>query len=419
VITRIEAANYRCFEQISVGLSEFCILAGANGSGKTTLLDIPVLLGDILRSRHMVTAFTERIWGRGARVSSLNEITYRSQGGCFLLGIEARLPEHLAFIFAGSSSFSHIRYEIQMVKEEDEQLVVSSEGLFVFSPDARDEKRGIVGERGEKEERGKRWILKREPSRGESAKVLFCPEIGDVREREAEIDRTVAAFPRLQYESRAEYQASRWFLDRLLGGVVFFEPTWSELRKASPPGLPKELMPMGENLPWLALQLQKQDPERFAAWNDHLRMALPQLSSLCVREREEDHHAYFRMEYEGGFEVTSSGLSEGTLRILALTLLAYLKEAPWLLVIEEPENSIHPRAIEAIMQSLRSLYDRQVWVSTHSPVVLAGARLEELLITRLERQGVARVVAGREHPRLSQWKGAIDLGSLFATGVFE
>jgi len=90
-----------------------------------------------------------------------------------------------------------------------------------------------------------------------------------------------------------------------------------------------------------------------------------------------------------------------------------------LLVVEEPENSIHPQAIDTIMQSLRSLYDEQVWISTHSPVVLAGAKVSELVITRLDRSGAATVIPGSEHPRLAQWKGAIDLGSLFATGVFE
>lgn len=190
--------------------------------------------------------------------------------------------------------------------------------------------------------------------------------------------------------------------------------------RASPPGLKsKPLLSSGENLPWLALRLQEEAPERFAAWVAHVRTALPQITGISVREREDDHHAYFRVQYEAGFEVTSSGLSEGTLRILALTLIAYIDDAPRLLVVEEPENSIHPQAIDTVVQSLRSLYDRQVWVSTHSPVVLASTRLSELLITRLARSGAASVVPGEKHPRLATWKGAIDLGSLFATGVFE
>ena len=48
---------------------------------------------------------------------------------------------------------------------------------------------------------------------------------------------------------------------------------------------------------------------------------------------------------------------------------------PRLLVTEEPENGIHPRAIETVVQSLGMLYDSQVWVSTHSPIVLAHTEL--------------------------------------------
>lgn len=429
MITRIDATNYRCFERMGVPLTGFCVVAGANGSGKTTLLDIPVLLGDILRSRNIAGAFIERLLGRGARAGSLSEVPFRAQRESFTIGVEARLPAAIANALVEASVAAvqrdeskwptHIRYELRLEIEDDHQLTVRNEYLFAF-PHSEGYEAGRLPMQGENVEQNDwRLILTREAQSQQTSEATFRPELKGARERRAQVDRTVAALPRLQYESESEFPAGRWLLDLLLNDVVFFDPKWSELRKSSPPGLPKNLMGTGENLPWLALRLQKRDPQRFADWVAHVRTALPQITSISVREREEDHHAYFRVEYEGGFEVTSSGLSEGTLRILALTLVAYLDGAPSLLIIEEPENSIHPQAIETIMQSLRSFYDQHVWVSTHSPVVLAEARLDELLITRLERSGSATVVAGREHPRLSKWKGTIDLGALFATGVFE
>lgn len=94
--------------------------------------------------------------------------------------------------------------------------------------------------------------------------------------------------------------------------------------------------------------------------------------------------------------MTSSGLSDGTLRILALTLLPFLGEEvmPGLLVTEEPENGIHPRAIETVVQSLGSLYDSQVWVSTQSPQVLAHTDLSDVLVARIEGDGSVSVVPG-------------------------
>jgi predicted ATPase len=425
MITRVEASNYRCFERLGVATDAFQVLAGANGSGKTTLLDIPVLIGDLARSRNVAAAFMERILERGARASSLGDLSFRSQQGSFVLAIEAKLPDAVRQRLLDASTAAvrrtverrptHIRYEIRLAVDDAHQLEVKNEYLFVFPLTAAYEagRLPVQGENAMQD--GWRFIIRR----AYGSDVAFRPETRGARERLAQLDTTVMAFARMPFEGEAEFGAARWLLNLLMNELVFFDPKWTDLRRASPPGLPQRLMPSGENLPWLAMLLKKEKPDQFAAWIDHVRTALPQISSIEAREREEDHHAYFRVGYEGGFEVTSSGLSEGTLRILALTLVAYIQDAPRLLIVEEPENSIHPQAIETVMQSLSSLYESQVWVSTHSPIVLADRKLTELITTKLERSGAVRVIPGPEHPRLAAWKGAIDLGSLFATGVFE
>ena len=411
MITRIDATNYRCFERLGLPLSDFCVIAGANGSGKTTLLDIPVLLGDLLRSRNVAGAFMERLLGRGARAGSLAEIPFRAQRESFSIGIEARLPDAVRESLVREATVgvqrdpakwhSHLRYELRLQIDAAHQLLVQNEYLFAF-PKSADYEAARLPVQGENVNRQDwRFILRR----AYGSDTVFRSETKRAKDRETPVDDTLTAFARLQYESESDFIAARWLLDLLLDGVLFFDPKWGDLRKASPPGLPKALMASGENLPWLALRLQQTDPERFADWVGHVRTALPQIAGISLHEREEDHHVYFRVRYEGGFEVTSSGLSEGTLRILALTLVAYLDDAPQLLVVEEPENSIHPQAIETVMQSLRSLYDRQVWVSTHSPVVLADARVPELVVTRLDRSGTATAIPGPEHPRLANGRG--------------
>ena len=445
MITRIDATNYRCFEDLGITFGEFAVIAGANGSGKTTLLDIPLLIGDLLRSRNVAHAFLGRILGRGARATSLSELTFRSERNSFTLGIEALLPNEIQrqLVDAATASIrdtpekhpTHIRYELRLEVKDGHQLIVRNESLFVY-PASEDYESGRLPIQGENSEtKDWRFILEREVLRdSETDAAIFRTETmgkkvdpryrrADVdkapRELRAEVDLTITALPLLQYQSEADFPAGRWFFNLLLSGALFFDPKWPEIRRAAPPGLERTLIASGENLPWLAQNLKNSDHERFGWWVSHVQTALPQIAIIEVIEREEDHHAYFRVTYEGGFAVTSSGLSEGTLRIMALTLVAYLPNAPALVVIEEPENSIHPQAIAAIMDSLRSLYDQQVWLSTHSPVVLADSQLSELIITRLDRSGAASVVRGEEHPRLVDWKGAIDLGSLFATGVFE
>src|SRR5262249_19572009 len=110
----------------------------------------------------------------------------------------------------------------------------------------------------------------------------FRPEGGRAK-RSAQIDESLPALLRIQVENKAEFPASTWLLNLLLDGVVFFDPTWGKLRSPSQPGLKrKPLLNSGENLPWLALRLQEEAPDRFAAWVAHVRTALPQITGISV-----------------------------------------------------------------------------------------------------------------------------------------
>jgi hypothetical protein len=56
-------------------------------------------------------------------------------------------------------------------------------------------------------------------------------------------------------------------------------------------------------------------------------------------------------------------------------------------------------------------------LATHSPVVLSVARPEQVLCFARTPEGATDIVRGSEHPRLREWKGETDLGTLFASGV--
>ena len=110
-------------------------------------------------------------------------------------------------------------------------------------------------------------------------------------------------------------------------------------------------------------------------------------------------------------------LSDGTLRMLALTLLAYVRDPAKLVLIEEPENGVHPRAVETVIQSLSSVYDGQIFCATHSPVVLSLIRPDQLLCFGKTASGAVDVARGTDHPELETWRTGLHLGDLFAMGV--
>ena len=423
MITRIEATNYRCFERLDVDLQSFAVLVGANGAGKTTLLDIPGLLGDCLEQQNIGQAFITRQNNKPPRCSTLNELVFGGQGSHFILSVEAQLPENVIQVLLPIQSgpvqndperwLRYIRYEVRFEIFNQRELVVGSEHLFLFSRKNAPSRNGIRIHGDFSGQTGWRTILKRES--GTDA-VFRAETQKNAKSKPMHIQASMLALPKLKFESADDFPAASWFHDLLSQRSVFYQPDLSLLQSACAPGLPKEIMGNGANLPWLALDLQ-QDENRFSMWVEHVQTALPQVSGIRVKEREEDHHAYFIITYNGGYEITSSGLSEGTLRILALTILPYLVNLPFLIITEEPENGIHPRAIETVLQSLSSVYDSQVLVSSHSPVVLAQSKLDQILCARLAENGSATIVPGINHPQLKDWQGQIDLGALFAAGV--
>jgi predicted ATPase len=188
------------------------------------------------------------------------------------------------------------------------------------------------------------------------------------------------------------------------------------IRKASPPGQVRGFKPDGSNLPWVIDSLQKA-PDRFQDWIAHLRTALPDINDIRTVERPDDRHRYLVLCYEGGLEVPSWVASDGTLRLLALTLPAYLPDLKGVYLIEEPENGIHPRAVETMFQSLSSVYDAQILLATHSPVILSIAEANEVLCFAKTPEGATDIVLGSEHPALREWRGETNLGVLFAGGV--
>src|SRR5262249_49205337 len=248
--------------------------------------------------------------------------------------VEARLPANIVNTMANRSAASmaervptHLRYEVRLEIFNNE-LQVQEEYLFLFSEQDKHRPTGGVPLQGPAlaARRGRtRRSTQSVIHRGRGEATAFTPEtttrgprIPDFRVPASQLSLgAVPAAPDL-------FPSPLWLAQLLREGAVFFDPDWPRLRPAAAPGDPVRLLPSGRNLPWLVLQLQTRDPDRFAFWVDHVRTALPQVAAIEAIEREEDHYAYLAVEYAGGYRVTSSGLSEGTLRILSLSLLPYL-----------------------------------------------------------------------------------------------
>ena len=77
--------------------------------------------------------------------------------------------------------------------------------------------------------------------------------------------------------------------------------------------------------------------------------------------------------------------SDGTLRVCDI-LLGLLRESTSVLLIEEPETAVHPGLLHKLLNVIDSYtLDRQIIVSTHSPIVLNECSPTDLRL--VERKG--------------------------------
>jgi predicted ATPase len=386
MITLVEALGYRCLRHVSQPLGPFHVLVGPNASGKTTFLDVIAFLGQLMSED--VEAVV------GERTSNFYDLLWQRTGHQFELAIEAKIPATFLDLLAERDT---VRYEITLgIDPESQELGIQKEAVYL------DPKTALQGTRC--------VVLKT------AGQDIFSSEV-DAKEGPfpLKLGPRNSALRNLPSDE-SKFPVSLWLRDLLATGVQQITLNSLLLRRPSPPGQARTFKPDGSNLPWVIADLERRSPERKSQWIAHLQTSLPDLEDISTIERPEDRHRYLVIRYRGSLEIPSWMVSDGTLRMLALTLPAYLPDLGGIYLIEEPENGIHPRAIETVYQSLSSVYGAQVLLATHSPIILNLVEPEQVLCFSKTPEGATDIVRGSEHPALA-WRKETNLGLLFAAGV--
>ena len=218
-------------------------------------------------------------------------------------------------------------------------------------------------------------------------------------------------------EDEKNFPVSTWLRETLVNGTQKLILNSLAIRKTSRPGQGRLFKPDGSNLPWVIESLRESAGENYRHWIEHLQTALPDLVDVLTTELPDTRHRFLQLLYKDNLKVPSWMASDGTLRMLALTLPAYLPDFEGIFLIEEPENGIHPMAMETVFQSLKVVYGAQLLLATHSPVILGCAEAEDILCFKKTNGGATDIVAGPDHPALRQWQGTMNLSDLYASGV--
>jgi len=398
---RIEASGYRCLRSVKQSINPFEILIGSNASGKSTFLDVIAFLGTLVSGgleaavEQRTANFHDLVWGRDA--------------DRFSLAVEAVIPEDRRFVpsippidFVASD---RIRYEVGVrIDVSTEKLEIEKERVMVY--------RAGVGLPPSETE-----ILRRPAFSSSSPGMLPGPPSVELRSEtsnrvfQREIHRGYSSLP-----PDTDFPATAWLREHLRAGIKPVALDNRELRKPSPPAMSDASEWSGAFLARSVAQLKSRNAGRFDAWLSHVRTVLPDIKDIRTVVREDDRHRYVVIGYENGVSVPSWMVSDGTLRLLALTLLAYAPDFNGVYLIEEPENGVHPAAVQAIYESLSSVYEGQVLIASHSPVLLSLAKPEQLLCFIKASDGT-QIVRGSEHQALRDWQGEVSLGTLAASGI--
>ena len=425
MIRRIEALNYRCLRYVSQPLEHFHVLVGPNASGKSTFLDVVGLVRDILtmglEEAILVREGTIESVGRARRVE---ELIFNQVADRFELAIELEIPNELRKSKT-HNRYQIARYEIAIGKDpENGELTIASETLW-FCPEPLprttpqtslfpNEPVPPVNVLTKRAPKGAGWD--RIVRKTESGNDYFVSEIGGKWAPYRSGPRRLALANLVEDEKH--FPVALWVRNILMEEIHVLTLNSAAMRRPSSPSVQRAFRTDGSNLPLVIRDFRKHHESDFKDWLQHLRTVLPDLQTIDVIERPEDRHLYLAVRYSNlGHPVPSWLLSDGTLRLLALTLLAYLPHHQEVYLIEEVENGVHPRAIEAVFQSLSSVYDGQVLLATHSPLIVGLTKPEQVLCFAKNPSGATSIVRGSEHPKLKDWRGQVDLGTLYAAGV--
>lgn len=421
MITKVEALRYRCLRYVNQRLLKVNAFVGPNASGKSTFLDVIAFLGDLVREGPAAAV--------ASRTDNVMDLFWQRSGPAFELAIEAAIPGALRKI-GDEEAFDTVRYEVRFGFLDDSGSTTSEFGIL-----------------------GERLYFKVDADPGPQKRLLF-PELvadGSVYYAQTRLPRAMRGVIHKKhghhdnyYSEQTENRAGGWLPSFRFGpqksalgnlpddGTRFPVSTWLReflsqdiqqivldsraVRKYSPPGQDKKFLRDGSNLPWVIDNLRRENPQVYQDWMSQVQVALPEIDAIDIQEREDTKHKFLVVKYKNGITVPSWVVSDGTLRFLALTLLAYLQDSSGTYLIEEPENGIHPTAIGYLLEAFSAIEHGQLLLATHSPVAVGKLDRESLLCFS-KCDGATDIVSGRDHPALADWDDTGNLGIIFQSGI--
>jgi energy-coupling factor transporter ATP-binding protein EcfA2 len=125
------------------------------------------------------------------------------------------------------------------------------------------------------------------------------------------------------------------------------------------------------------------------------------------------------LDMKSGPDLPGNCASEGTLLIIGILAVLMGPSQPKLLLLDDIDRGLHPRAMEQFVKILRELLDKdpelQIIATSHSPYLLDHLSPEEVRVTSLDDEGLAHAAPLSAHPDFERWKDVMRPGEFWST----
>jgi predicted ATPase len=185
-------------------------------------------------------------------------------------------------------------------------------------------------------------------------------------------------------------------------------------------GQPPEFDPDGQNVPTFLDHLLRRDRKRFDEVVSVLRKLIDGFEDLQIGTPDPSTRQ-LDLRIESGLRIPANNCSVGVRLLLFFVALAYHPTPPRLILVEEPENGVHPKRLERIMLLLHEItrgvhanHAAQVVLTTHSPHLLDFVDLntDQVLVFSRQEDG-SRTAEPADTERLKTFLDEFMLGEVW------
>ena len=201
-------------------------------------------------------------------------------------------------------------------------------------------------------------------------------------------------------------------------GVFQFNDTTgsSKIRKKSLVNDNKSVFEDGGNLSAILYYLKEKEGDAYESIIEKIRLVYPAFEDFIILpERLNRDFLDWRWKEMGkSYELRSNQFSDGTLRFMALVTLLGLpkKDMPSLVIIDEPELGLHPRAVTILCELLKAAsVSTQIIISTQSPSIIDEMDPPDVIV--VEREDNQSVFKHLDEKALEEWLTDYSLGELW------